>query len=72
MADSDSPTFGRKPEGALDAGTYRIVRFYQRKGRGREGGRRTIDGGLTRAEAQAHCSKPETRGRGWFDGFERE
>lgn len=60
---------------------YQIVRYYFR------GGRRTIKTGLTEAEAQAHCSDPETssstcrgakarartRRRGpWFDGYTTE
>jgi hypothetical protein len=59
---------------------YRIVRHYFR------GGRRVISRGLTRAEAEAHCSNPETssstatgpgrriarRVGAFFDGFEAE
>ena len=47
---------------------YRIIRFR------RSGNNRTIRQGLTRAEAQAWCSRPDTRGgagmRAWFDGFD--
>jgi hypothetical protein len=58
---------------------YKIVRMYSR------GGKRTIRRGLTLAEAQEHCSDPETSSktckksagqrrtqmRGpWFDGYE--
>lgn len=58
---------------------YRIVRMYFR------GGRRTINTGLTREQAEAHCRDPETssstctrsankartrRMGPWFDGFE--
>ena len=45
---------------------YRIRRFY------RETGRRphTIRIGVTLAEAQEHCRRPETRGEGWFDGYD--
>lgn len=61
--------------------TYKIVRFYM------NGGRRTIDTGLTLEEAQAHCQDPETSSRTattakarartkangpWFDGYEEE
>ncbi len=66
------------------ADTYKVVRFYQRGGRG---GRRTIETGLTLEQAQAHCRDPETssstceraagrrrtRERGpWFDGYSEE
>ena len=58
---------------------YYIVRFYQR------GGHRIIKTGLTLAEAQEHCSNPETssstatsaasrritrRNGPWFDGYD--
>ena len=43
---------------------YRVIRF-------RFGGTpRTIKTCLTEAEAQAHCSRPDTRGDGWFDGYD--
>ena len=60
---------------------YEIVRMYF------NGGKRIIARGLTLAEAQQHCSNPETssstctkaagkrrtRARGaWFDGYEAE
>jgi len=47
--------------------TYSIVRFF-RDGRSRE----TIEEGLTLEEAQAHCSRDDTRGDGWFDGYTAE
>lgn len=51
-----------------DARIYRIIRF-RFKGRPR-----TLETGLTLAEAQAHCSRPNTRGgtgdRRWFDGYD--
>jgi len=46
--------------------TYKIVRF-RFKGR-----KSTIKRGLTLEEAQAHCNRPDTRGNGWFDGYEAE
>lgn len=61
---------------------YRVVRFYKDSY-----GQRTIKRGLTLAEAQAHCSDPETSsstctgkaGRErtrklgpWFDGYTSE
>lgn len=62
--------------------TYKIVRHFQ-DSRHR---RRTIDRGLSLAEAQAHCKDPETSHKGtgaaarritrkygaWFDGYEKE
>lgn len=60
---------------------FKIIRFYQR------GGSRTLITGLSLAEAQAHCSNPETSSstatgyrerkrtaeRGpWFDGYDHE
>jgi hypothetical protein len=46
--------------------TYRIVRF-------RKSGRRTIlHRGVSLAVARLHCNDPRTRGKNWFDGFERE
>lgn len=57
---------------------YKIIRMYY------EGGRRTIDKGLTLKEARAHCTDPETssstctnyagrkrteRMGAWFDGY---
>lgn len=63
--------------------TYKIVRRYEQAGFRR----RTIATGLTLAEAQAHCSDPETSSRtctnstgrartrrlgAWFDGYDRE
>jgi len=46
--------------------TYRIVRFYLNERR------RIIYTGLTLEEAQAHCNNHTTRGKDWFDGYERE
>ena len=46
--------------------TYKIIRFRFNDGR------RTIKGGLSLEEAQAHCSSPKTHGEGWFDGFRQE
>jgi hypothetical protein len=62
---------------------YKVVRMYQN----RWPNKRTIRRGLTLAEAQAHCSDPETssstttsaagkartsRLGPWFDGYERQ
>lgn len=54
--------------------SYKIVRFYSDN---RE--RRTIETGLSLAEAQSHCQDPETSSQTtttdtdpgtWFDGYE--
>lgn len=63
--------------------TYRIVRMYaDSREKSRDG-----EGGLTLAEAKAHCADPETNSRTctrpvnvahtrvhgpWFDGYEEE
>lgn len=51
-----------------DAPTYRIVRFFQDRDKPKE----VIDTGLTFQDAKDHCNDPDTRGDGWFDGFEEE
>lgn len=44
---------------------FRIIRFY------RNGRRpRTIKNGLNETEAQEHCSREDTHGPGWFDGYD--
>ena len=61
--------------------TYKIIRFYENSKRANK----VIKNGLTRPEAQEHCSKVETSGgeiiskdgeivstSRWFDGFDKE
>lgn len=43
---------------------YRIIRFRQ------TGRNRTLRKNVTLTEAQNHCQKPTTRGKGWFDGYD--
>lgn len=45
--------------------TYKITRFYRDSDE-----RETIDTGLTLAEAQAHCTREDTHGDDWFDGYD--
>lgn len=44
---------------------YRIVRHYKDSF-----SKRTIKSRLSLAEAQNHCSREDTRGPGWFDGYD--
>jgi hypothetical protein len=61
--------------------TYKIVRHFFK------GGKRVVKRGLTLAQAQRHCSSPETSSRtatssaarkrtrkygAWFDGYDKE
>jgi len=46
--------------------TYKIIRFRFK------GANRVIKRGLTLEAAQAHCRRPDTRGDGWFDGYDAE
>jgi hypothetical protein len=46
--------------------TYKIIRF-RFKGR-----KRVVKRGLTLEQAQEHCSREDTHGDGWFDGYEAE
>lgn len=45
---------------------YKIIRFW------RDADNEVIETGLTLDEAQAHCRRDDTRGAGWFDGYEKE
>ena len=46
--------------------TFKIIRFCF------QGENRVIKRGLTLEEAKEWCSKEETHGEGWFDGFDEE
>jgi hypothetical protein len=52
-----------------DSMTYKIVRFHRDNP---EKNGETIEEGLTLKEAQAHCSRKDTAGEGWFDGYREE
>lgn len=47
--------------------TYTIVRFFTD-----DTPRQIILEGCTLEEAQDHCKRDDTRGDGWFDGYEKE
>jgi hypothetical protein len=49
--------------------TYKIVRFHRDNP---EKNGETIEEGLTLKEAQKHCSRKDTAGDGWFDGYREE
>jgi hypothetical protein len=49
--------------------TYKVVRFYRETWLVPQ---EVVDTGLTLEEAQAHCSREDTHGDGWFDGYEEE
>jgi hypothetical protein len=57
----------RVAEVSIEPETYRIERFYA-DDRHSE----IIVRGLTLAQAQAHCRRDDTRGPGWFDGYNQE
>lgn len=46
--------------------TYKIIRFVF------QGGNSVVKRGLTLEEAQAWCSREDTHGEGWFDGYTEE
>jgi len=46
--------------------TYKIIRFNYKHGN------TVIRKGLTLEEAQDHCTRDDTHGDGWFDGYEEE
>ena len=48
--------------------TYKVIRMYRDWDRPSK----VVLTGLSLAEAQAHCRRDDTRGDGWFDGYEEE
>ena len=46
--------------------TYKIIRFRQ------SGSQKVMRRGLSLADAKIWCSRPDTKGKVWFDGFTRE
>jgi len=50
----------------MEGKRYRIIRHLF------SGQNREIHRGLTLEEAQEHCSREDTHGKGWFDGYECE
>jgi len=47
---------------------FKIIRF-RRNSKTGDVSKRTIKRGLTEKEAQEHCSREDTHGENWFDGF---
>ena len=45
--------------------TYEIVRFFQDL----DIPSKVIQSGVSKKEAQEHCSREDTHGEGWFDGW---
>ena len=48
--------------------SYKILRFFQDEDKSKE----VLVRGLTLEQARTHCNRPDTRGQGWFDGYEEE
>ena len=46
---------------------YKILRFYREDNKNN---RKVIRTGLTLEQAQEWCSRDDTHGNGWFDGYE--
>ena len=45
---------------------YQIIRFSQDRPN------RVVKSGLTLEQARDHCNRDDTRGPGWFDGYQEE
>lgn len=73
----------KRSTGSTDCARYKIVRHYFDGSRGR----RTVQRGLTLAEAQKHCRSPESSSKSavssagrartrkygpWFDGYDHD
>lgn len=54
------------------ANTYKIIRYFYSDSLGDHRRPRVIKRGLTLEEAQAHCSREDTHGDGWFDGYDHD
>lgn len=50
--------------------TYQVIEFHADDNHPRH--REVIKTGLTLEEAREHCQRFDTRGEGWFHGYERE
>jgi hypothetical protein len=44
---------------------FRIIRFYKKSYK-----KRVIRNNVTEKEAQEHCGRKDTKGEGWFDGYD--
>lgn len=49
--------------------TYEIVRYYSPTTNKKN---RVVKRRLTLKEAREHCSREDTRGKDWFDGYRKE
>lgn len=46
--------------------TYKIIRFKQNHAN------EVLVRGLTLEQAQEHCNRADTKGDGWFDGYQKD